>query len=172
MEDRSISRHILVCGIRTGINTFVRPLRAKSLQTPLPIVILVTEAPKPDVWESINRFPLIYIVIGSALKPHDLERAGIHHCHSVVILANFSNIENLEDGMMDADTIFIYKTIRHKEPNVKIIVELTSVGTISFLSGSKSFKKSAKNMKGSYFTCDMFAAGEVYLPNMLDTLVC
>ena len=31
VEDRSISRHILVCGIRTGINTFVRPLRAKSL---------------------------------------------------------------------------------------------------------------------------------------------
>lgn len=73
---------------------------------------------------------------------------------------------------MDADTIFIYKTIRHKEPRAKIIVELTSIGTISFLSGSKSFKKSAKNMSGSHFTCDMFAAGEVYLPNMLDTLVC
>jgi hypothetical protein len=172
VEDKYITRHIIICGIRPGINNLIRPLRAKSLDKISPIVLLIIDEPKPAVWDTISSFPDIYIVQGSALKPHDLERAGIDHALSVIILSNYRGIENLEEGMMDADTIFIYKTMKHTQTQAKIIVELTSAGTISFLSGSKSFKKAAKGSKKSHFVSDMFASGEVYLPNMLDALVC
>ena len=40
--------------------------------------------------------------------------------------------------MIDAETIFIYKTIKVLHPPARIITELASISTISFLSTSKN----------------------------------
>ncbi len=40
--------------------------------------------------------------------------------------------------MFDADTIFIYKTVKLLNPNIRIITELASINTISFLSNARN----------------------------------
>ena len=46
--------------------------------------------------------------------------------------------DNNASSMVDADTIFIYKTVRLMNSNIKIITELESMTTISFLSLSRT----------------------------------
>lgn len=101
---------------------------------------------------------------GSLLKPNDLIKAGIIKAHAVVILTNPTASSGTAEGMMDADTIFIYKTIRHMNRNVRIITELTSIDTISLLSGTQKVTH--------YLLSEPFAGGEIFISQMLDALTC
>lgn len=114
------------------------PLRAKSLKTINPVIILYNDPMPTEIWKQINRFPKVYFMQGSPLKLMDLERACIHKAQTVVILSKHSDNENTNIGMIDADTIFIYKTVKLLNPNIRIITELASINTISFLSNSRS----------------------------------
>ena len=45
------------------------------------------------------------------MKIPDLERANINTAHSVIILSKHVD-QDIAGGMVDADTIFIYKTMK------------------------------------------------------------
>jgi hypothetical protein len=76
-DDNKFENHIIVCGIVKGMRSFLLPLRAKSLSTISPIIILSKESIPVEIWMEINRFPKIFYLKGSPLKTSDLERAGI-----------------------------------------------------------------------------------------------
>ena len=70
--------------------------------------------------------------------------------------------------MVDADTIFIYKTVKTANPGIRIITELASFSTINFLIKNRSHSIQTYGLRAS----EPFASGEIYILSMLDTLVC
>ena len=118
---------------------FLLPLRAKSLKSINPVIILYNDPMPTEIWKQINRFPKVYFLQGSPLKLSDLDKACVQKAAAVVILSKHSeNDDSNNTGMVDADTIFIYKTVKLLNPNIRIITELASISTISFLSLSRN----------------------------------
>ena len=80
------------------------------------IVIISDEPIRPEIWESISRFPKILLINGSPLSQETLLKANIHYADKAVILGHDSTLEsdsdNKADEMLDSETIFIYKAIK------------------------------------------------------------
>lgn len=87
------------------------------------------------IWSEINRFEEIYLIRGSALQPADLDKARVGRAKAIIILSK--SYENTGGKMaqnnLDADAIFMYKTIEANYKNVIIVTELASVSAIAFL---------------------------------------
>ena len=73
--------------------------------------------------------------------------------------------------MLDADAIFIYKTIVSKYKNVYIVTELFQLNTMSFLV-QENEQAADKNLKAGYYASKPFAAGEIYVGTILNSLMC
>jgi len=69
---------------------------------------------------------------------------------------------------LDADAIFMYKTIEANHKNVTIVTELTSVGAIGFLEQGKE----EQSQKEDYYSSKPFAAGQIFVSHLLDSLMC
>ena len=65
--------------------------------------------------------------------------------------------------MLDAKTIFTYKAIKQCNPTLQILTELTITDNICFL-------LPRSNKKPPYNLSTLFAAGEVYIGSIIDTL--
>ena len=84
----------------------------------------------------------------------------IKKASSVVILGKYKeNDSSSHSSQVDADTIFIYKTVKLLNPQIRIITELASINTISFLSLARN-----QNIKQyGYVVSEAFASGEIYV---------
>tara|TARA_B110000285_G_C14953078_1_gene527803 strand:+ start:79 stop:384 length:306 start_codon:yes stop_codon:yes gene_type:complete len=87
------------------------------------------------IWSEINRFEEIYLIRGSALQPADLEKARVSKARAIIILSkSYESIGGkISQNNLDADAIFMYKTIEADYQNVVIVTELASVSAIAFL---------------------------------------
>lgn len=85
---------LYVFSIVSGLKHLLLPLRAKSLKTINPVIILYNDQMPTEIWKTINRFPKVYFMQGSPLKLMDLERACIHKAQTVVILSKHNDHEN------------------------------------------------------------------------------
>ena len=107
---------------------------------------------------------------------------------------NLKNKENLNEEAIDAKTIFIYKSIRNMNKSIQIITELLLTNDIEFLLSSYNLKKVYRKSKQNkefidnynmshindeiednkenlvYELTPVFAAGEVYLPSLVDKI--
>lgn len=176
MLDKSIEGHIIICGIVEGIKNLILPLRTKQLGSQMrPIVILSNELEGEEdgsnsdtfVWAEINRFEDIYILKGSALNPADLERARIRKAKAIIIVAK-GGLGSSGSKMVDADSIFMYKTIEANFKNLIIVTELASMNAIAFLVPGNE----ERYQKLGYFMSKPFASGEIYVSSLLDSLMC
>ncbi|KAL4469404.1 hypothetical protein ABPG74_004657 [Tetrahymena malaccensis] len=167
-SEKRFENHYIVCGIVSGMKYLLMPLRARSLKTIHPIVIINNETIPSELWNQINTFPKVYFMLGSPLKQEDLERACVKKALALVILSKPREKQIDNSGMVDADTIFIYKTVKYMNPNIQIITELAQLTAISFISQTKnSYVKQI-----GYLASEPFASGEIYISTMLDTLIC
>lgn len=162
--DSSIDGHIIVCGIVKGIKNLILPLRSKFQHGAIrPIVILSNDSLGDDnlngdtfIWNEINIFEEIYLIRGSALIPADLERARAGKAKAIIILSkSFESTGSSTQNNLDADAIFMYKTIEGHHKNVTIVTELTSVSAIGFLEAGKE----EQSLKEDYYSSKPFAAG-------------
>jgi potassium large conductance calcium-activated channel subfamily M alpha protein 1 len=120
------------------------------------------------VWGEINRFEEIYILKGSALNPADLERARIRKARAIIIIAKGSDSSSTSSRkMLDADAIFMYKTIEANFKNLIIVTELASMSAIAFLVPGNE----ERYQKLGYFMSKPFASGEIYVSSLLDSLM-
>ena len=112
----------------------------------------------------------IYLIKGSALNPADLEKARVGRSKAIIILArSYENSSGAgSNNILDADAIFMYRTIEASYKNVVIVTELASMGAIPFLIQGNEEK--TQNQK--YFASRPFAAGEIYVSSLLDSLMC
>ena len=147
--NKSLEGHIIVCGIVKGIKNLILPLRLKTLGSQKrPIVILSNDNMGDEnlngdtyLWSEINRFEDVYMIRGSALNPADLEKARVSKAKAIIILAK-SSLEANSDGMnqqvLDADAIFMYKTIEANYKNVSIVTELAQMSAVAFIINENS----------------------------------
>lgn len=121
------------------------------------------------IWSEINIFEEIYLIRGSALIPADLERARAGKAKAIIILSKSNESSSgSSQNNLDADAIFMYKTIEANHKNVTIVTELTSVSAIGFLEQGKE-EQSAKE---DYYSSKPFAAGQIFVSHLLDSLMC
>ena len=65
----------------------------------------------------------------------------------------------------------MYKTIQSKYTSVVIVTELRTVSAISFLVQGKE-ESIQKDNKDNYYSSIPFAAGEIFVSPLLDSLMC
>lgn len=73
------------------------------------------------------------------------------------------NSTELNDEMVDARSIFIYKAIKKLNPTLQILTEIYYQSNIDFL------LPKGKTHEGFNFST-LYAAGEVYIASTIDTL--
>ena len=69
--------------------------------------------------------------------------------------------------MIDAESIFIYKAIKKCNKNIQIMIELVYNSNIEFL-----LNKDIREQEFRYEFTSLFAAGQVYISSIIDTLTC
>ena len=74
-----------------------------------------------------------------------------------------SNGQDIDDEMLDAQSIFIYKAIKGCNPTLQILTELSVFGNIDFIQ-----PKQHQSLDYTYER--LYAAGEVYTSAIIDTL--
>lgn len=151
------------------------PLRARYLHKfQLQKIVIITGEPNeksgdhidPHIWSSISRFHDVYIVNGSPLNQETLYNANIHFADKVVILGHDSTLQSdVSDEMLDAESIYIYQAVRKVNKNVQILTELVYSENIEFL-----LQQYPPN--NDYKLSNLYAAGEVYISAIIDTLTC
>lgn len=108
---------------------------------------------------------------GSALRHETLRQAYIHKADKAVIMGHDSSIASdnigggneINDEMIDAKSIFIYKAIKKLNPTLQILTEIYYSTNIDFL------LPKGKTHEGFNFST-LYAAGEVYIASTIDTL--
>ncbi len=78
-------------------------------------------------------------------------------------IKNKKNGIEVNDEMMDAQSIFVYKAIKRINPSLQILTELSFSSNIDFL-----VAKNADTFDYTFST--LYAAGEVYIASIIDTL--
>ncbi len=168
---RKIENHVIICGLVSSIEYFILALRTKIMGgSRPPIIIMTTEQIKTEIWKKINLFEDVYFIRGSPLNPADLERASINRAIGVVILSEeISNGKKVgSKNTKEAEAIFIYKTIKNMNTRAFVVIELSNMSKVSFLLSSKN----PYTAKYGNIMSEPFAAGEVFIPSLLDALMC
>mmetsp|Transcript_12374 Transcript_12374/g.19250 ORF Transcript_12374/g.19250 Transcript_12374/m.19250 type:complete len:178 (+) Transcript_12374:2159-2692(+) len=166
---KKLKNHIVVCGIHSSIMHFILPLRAKYLESKQQDIVIITpiQTIPADIWDTISRFPRIFLINGSPLLLEVLRKAQIHKADKAVILGHdptTNKSSEINDEMLDAQSIFIYKAIKKCNSNLQIFTEMSFSSNIDFLQS----KSGSQIAEFQYST--LFAAGEVYISAMIDTL--
>lgn len=169
-----ITKHIVVCGTHPSLYYFILPLRAKYLgqENQKKIVILANDI-KKELWDSISRFKDITLINGSPLNTYDLLRANIEYADKAVILDcdSIKKDLNFSNEMADSESIFVYKAIKKVNKNIQIMTELIYASNIEFLLPNIELLN-LKVYNTKYESTSLFAAGEVYISSIIDTLTC
>jgi hypothetical protein len=169
--------HIIVIGNLVNLDDFVKPLRSTSLQIIRPIVLLQPRPPPKEVWAEISHFSDIFYVKGSHLSLDDLHRAGVQMASCAVIFPKEvqSGSMNMQ-GLVDADTIFTYRMISKANPQINITCELVTQSNIGFLKTTTTKREVNRSKAGSTSSFEelspCFAAGQVFITSLVDTLIC
>jgi hypothetical protein len=97
-----------------------------------------------------------------------LQRARVLQAKAIIIVAKETEGNAAGGKMLDADAIFMYKTIEANFKNLHIVTELASMNAIAFLvPGNED-----RYQKLGYFMSKPFASGEIYVSSLLDSLMC
>ena len=135
-----LQHHIVVCGIHSSIYHFVLPLRAKYLKDYLQDIVIInpTETVPKQIWDAISCFKRIFLIYGSPLDRNVLKKAQIHKADKAVILSTDPELsdqegESINQEMLDARNIFIFKAIKRCNPTLQILTELSYSSNMEFL---------------------------------------
>ena len=165
-----LKNHIVVCGIHSSIYHLILPLRAKYLKSYMQDIVIInpTETVPKHIWATISKFQRIFVVFGSPLDRSVLRQAQIEKADKAVILSKDSSLgltvnQEITHEMLDARNIFIFKAIKRCNPTLQILTELSYSSNIEFLQA-----KQHSNL--NYTFQSMYAAGEVYISSIIDTL--
>jgi hypothetical protein len=100
------------------------------------------------------------------LKQQTLHKANINYADKVVILGHDSTLNSqISDEMLDAESIYIYQAVKKVNKDVQILTELVYSSNIEFL-------LPIYPPNNDYHLSTLYAAGEVYISAIIDTLTC
>ncbi|CAH8474962.1 unnamed protein product [Schistosoma rodhaini] len=184
MIRRQFENHIIVCimkqpkGIKTGLASFVLPLRSTSIPVEelKPIIILCEAKVIENEWRSLKNLPNIYVFSGSPLNRANLRAAGVERCSTCVVLSCSFDISGKPSLMIDKESILCTLNIRqlladtHKTNHLNtteqnhpmLVTELYDVTNASLLS--------TKSKYGTTFFNPLIASGNIFESNVLHSL--
>lgn len=212
LEYPLIKNHIVLITKETGIKylyNFVKPLRKKYLGKCVDIIVLSPVPLSQEIFNSVSIFQGVYWIVGSPLKVHDLRRAGIYRASQCVILADYQinhadlptispqqqNLSSEEYSsfsytLADAESIFIYHSIKKENPSLNILVEIIRSENVKFLESSVSMEYSQRPQTSTnpfffgdirdsqyddenynYHLSSNFASGSLFMSSIVDALV-
>lgn len=133
------------------------------------IVIIAPIIPK-EIWENICKFPRVFLVEGSPLSYEVLRSAFIHKASKAVIMGHdptlqTQQVSELNEEMIDGQSIFIYKAIKKLNPSLQVFTEIFYQSNIDFLLPQRK-----QSVDLGYEFSTIYAAGEVYTASTIDTL--
>jgi hypothetical protein len=79
---------------------------------------------------------------------------------------------DLNDEMLDAESVFIYKAVKKCNREVQIITELVYPANIDFLMPPSTTSATTAAASENPKITTLYAAGEVYSSSFIDTLTC
>ena len=160
-----LEQHIIICGISENIKHLILPLRTRDKLNHSPILIIHTEEHiSSEILNDIQYFPHVYYMQGNPVKNEDLKKAQVDKSKAVVILSS----HKIDDSIVDANAIFIFKAIKKEAKNILIIADLISSKSIEYLSDITEQEIEDNN----FWLYKAFSSGEIYFSSMLDTLIC
>lgn len=170
----SLTNHIIILGKGiTNLYDLIRPLRAKSLGSLRPIVILNPTDLPHRVWQRICIFEAIFFLCGSALEEGDLRRAGIFRASRVIVLATAvgEGVEINEIGaLVDSDAIFAYQAVKRLNERAHCVVEIVKQTSIAYISTDNDTQATDSGKGDEYRFTPQFAGGVLFISSMIDTL--
>lgn len=116
----------------------------------------------------------MYYLRGSPRSFRDLQRCNILQASAAILLSGFAtNAYHTRRGAVavDGPTVFRYRVMRRANPSLQITTELSQGANVTFLSETISNTSSA-GLHGDFRLSELFAAGAMYSPSMLDALIC
>ncbi|KAK3087945.1 hypothetical protein FSP39_012694 [Pinctada imbricata] len=167
-----------------GLYNFIIPLRSEfiSIKSLSPIIIMLENDPDDIFLETIAQFPMVYWMKGKMKNIDDLIRAGITKSSHVVVVNRSSNMD-VEEVLVDSDTIVAVQMVFKLFPHTNIITEISKTSNMKFMQFephdeysqriARLEKKLSESMKSSltHIFRLPFAAGNVFSGSMLDTLL-
>lgn len=111
------SDHLLICGWSPKGAEIIRELRAKEVEDPRDIVILVDTEALPFEGEQIT------FIRGNTSNDVDLRRAGVEHASTVIVLADHTNQSDDPDDM-DARSLLTTLAVESINPDAYTCVEV------------------------------------------------
>lgn len=176
-EHPEIHNHIIILTTElTNIYDLIKPLRAKSIESLKPIVILHQDEISPSMWQRISIFPDIYLVKGSPMEQVDICRAGVFKAHTVVILSaaqfrrdqdEFKNRSLEQNQLIDADALFTFKNVKLLNHEAHVIVELVQMANLMYFD-----IESGITNPGRGILSPTFASSSLYMTSAIDALLC
>ncbi|EGC33544.1 hypothetical protein DICPUDRAFT_98532 [Dictyostelium purpureum] len=164
----NIQNHIIIAGSNVDcIENFISPLRESHVRRYDPIVILTPKLTE-DQWKYIECYPEIYVVEGKGYEFSDLKRAGVYKCSKVVVLTNEANSSELIFN--DRETLLAMvclKEVSKRNTNIFPIYEISEPLNMKFLPGNSNWKQNQP-----FYHAPSFAAGNVFLSSVFDSLLC
>jgi len=157
-----LREHVIVCGCVTGLASFVHPLRETTLQ---PVVVLhpCSNAGSRD-WDEVFALPNVFFCPGSAMRIEHLTAAGAGHAETVVILSDETGFFVAHaNRSVDAFAIFVANSVEQYF-TCRWVVEMQEEESIRQL-------KTASHANDPYAVWPRYAAADVYISTMLDSLV-
>ncbi|KAH0623189.1 hypothetical protein JD844_031239 [Phrynosoma platyrhinos] len=141
--------HIVVCVLGDptstpiGLRNFVMPLRASnfSLKELKEIVFLGSLEYLQREWESIQNFPKLYVLKGTALSCSDLKSVNIKQCCMCAIISAYARGGPGDQTLVDTKSILATLNIRSMQ------IKLTT-STLSTIENQSASSKSKKKKKG------------------------
>ncbi|KAL6073081.1 potassium channel, subfamily T, member 2 [Balamuthia mandrillaris] len=182
--------HLLLIGWRAGMESMILNLRSRNILYPRRIVILSERPPSLPLWQKLSLFPHIYYVKGSGLVEADLTRAAVSSADRIIILDRSSPSNSLggknEDEsapsvvLDDAENLFITRTILANWPHKALVSSIVDARNMRFMNEQtedvllkKLVKEYSKSQWGTsaYSYLESFAAGRLYTPSVINSLV-
>lgn len=111
------SDHLLICGWSPKGAEIIRELRAKEVEDPRDIVILVDSDTIPFEGEGIT------FIRGNTSSDPDLRRAGVEHVSTVIVLADHTNASDDPDDL-DARSLLTTLAVESINPDAYTCVEV------------------------------------------------
>lgn len=111
------SDHLLICGWSPKGSEIIRELRAKEVEDPRDIVILVDMEGVPSEGEGI------VFIRGNTSNDADLRRAGVEHVSTVIVLADHTNTSADADDL-DARALLTTLAVESINPQAYTCVEV------------------------------------------------
>ncbi|CEL99665.1 unnamed protein product [Vitrella brassicaformis CCMP3155] len=193
--DCYVRQHVLVCGMSTGLISFINCLRATYLPAHQPIVILNPTVPD-NFRRLLRRIPDVFIVQGQASHFYDLLRANAFEADKAVILPQLKKRahgqkaseelaaagacddihgpESQGDSELvhDSEALLIFQMIRSINPYVHVIMEIEKASHLRLLETERVPEKLEQSYRDhNYTNSPFFAAGHISLPSIVDTIL-